>query len=181
MGESSRNYQNGKIYCVRNSVDDDIYVGSTTQPLSKRSTKKEEKKHYKLYQKMNEVGIDNFYIELFEKYPCDSKEELFRKEGEVMRELKPILNSKIQGRTLEEWLDDNKEYLTQERKNRYERNKDQILEKKKEYWKGKRDELLLKNQKRFEENKETYYQNVKKKDNKTNTLSFTVNVVQLYV
>ena len=178
MGESSRNYQNGKIYCIRNNIDDDIYVGSTTQPLSKRmawhrqSTKKEAKKHYKLYQKMNEVGIDNFYIELFEKYPCDSKEELFRKEGEVMRELKPILNSKIQGRTLEEWLDDNKEYLTQERKNRYERNKDQILEKKKEYWKEKRDELLLKNQKRFEENKETYYQNVKKKRQQNKHIKF---------
>ena len=42
---------------------------------------------------MNEIGIDNFYIELYVKYSCDSKEELFRKEGEIIRELKPVLNN----------------------------------------------------------------------------------------
>ena len=30
MGESSRNYENGKIYCIRNCINDEIYVGSTT-------------------------------------------------------------------------------------------------------------------------------------------------------
>ena len=35
MSESSRNYQNGKIYCIRNYINDEIYVGSTTQALSK--------------------------------------------------------------------------------------------------------------------------------------------------
>ena len=138
MGESSRNYQNGKIYCKRNYINNDIYVGSTTQPLSKRmawhrqSTRKESKKHYKIYQKMIELGIGNFYIELYEKYSCDSKEELFRKEGETIRELKPMLNNKIQDRTLQEWLEDNKEYLKQNRKERYERTRDRILENKKE-------------------------------------------------
>ena len=29
-------YKNGKIYSIRNSIDDDVYIGSTTQPLSKR-------------------------------------------------------------------------------------------------------------------------------------------------
>ena len=67
-----RNYQNGKIYCVRNSIDDDIYVGSTTQSLSKRMAKHRtevrNKAHeqYKLYIKMKELGSDNFYIELLE-------------------------------------------------------------------------------------------------------------------
>ena len=28
-------YNNGTIYCIRNTVDDEIYVGSTTQPLCK--------------------------------------------------------------------------------------------------------------------------------------------------
>ena len=169
MGESSRNYQNGKIYCIRNYIDNDIYVGSTTQPLSKRMawhrqpTRKENKNHYKIYQKMIDLGIEIFYIELYEKYPCDSKEELFRKEGEIIRELKPILNNKIQGRTLQEWLEDNKEYLKQDRKERYERNKDKILENKKEYYDKNRDVIMSKNQKRFEENKEKYYQHVKDK------------------
>ena len=30
------NYRNGKIYCIINTVDDDIYVGSTTQLLTER-------------------------------------------------------------------------------------------------------------------------------------------------
>ena len=34
MGESSRKYENGKVYCTRNNIDDDIYVGHTTQALS---------------------------------------------------------------------------------------------------------------------------------------------------
>ena len=29
-------YNNGKIYSIRNTIDNDVYVGSTTQPLSKR-------------------------------------------------------------------------------------------------------------------------------------------------
>ena len=36
---ASRDYKNGKIYCIRNTLDDNIYVGSTTQPLSKRMVK----------------------------------------------------------------------------------------------------------------------------------------------
>ena len=48
-----------------------------------------------------------------------------------MRELKPVLNNKIQGRTLEEWLEDNKEYLEKDRKERYAKNRDKILEYKK--------------------------------------------------
>ena len=60
MAESSRKYENGKIYCIRNWVDDDIYVGSTTQALSKRFQKHKDilttfKKDRKLYSKMNEL------------------------------------------------------------------------------------------------------------------------------
>ena len=37
MAENNqKDYKNGKIYCIRNNINDDIYVGSTTQPLSKR-------------------------------------------------------------------------------------------------------------------------------------------------
>ena len=40
MVESSkRSYANGRIYCIRNHIDDDIYVGATTQTLSKRMQK----------------------------------------------------------------------------------------------------------------------------------------------
>ena len=30
-------YKNGKIYQILNNVNDDVYVGSTTQPLCKKT------------------------------------------------------------------------------------------------------------------------------------------------
>ena len=37
------------------------------------------KSNYKLYKKMKEIGKEHFYIELIEKYECNSKEELEKK------------------------------------------------------------------------------------------------------
>ena len=77
-------YQNGKIYCIRNTIDDDIYVGSTTQLLSERMclhrSKVKANLHHKLYLKMYKFGLDKFYIELIENCPCSSKEELRKSE-----------------------------------------------------------------------------------------------------
>ena len=65
-------YSRAKIYKIWNMIDKDIYIGSTCQPLSKRMAKHRSslntthKKHYKLYQKMKDIGVENFYIELLE-------------------------------------------------------------------------------------------------------------------
>jgi len=62
------NYSNGKIYKICNTINDDVYVGSTTQSLSKRfsrhkeSSKQSTKCNYKLYQTMNEIGPNNFLL-----------------------------------------------------------------------------------------------------------------------
>ena len=82
MGESSRKYENGKIYCIRNCIDNDVYAGHTTQALSKRMDKhrsdcRTSKSQSRIiYLKMRELGIENFYIELLEKYPCDDIEDV---------------------------------------------------------------------------------------------------------
>ena len=71
------NYKESKIYKVYNIINDDIYIGSTTQPLNRRisehrgNCKKQKHKTSKMYQLMNELGVDNFYIELIEDYPCN--------------------------------------------------------------------------------------------------------------
>jgi len=31
-----RDYQNGRIYVIRNSIDNGLYIGSTCQPLCKK-------------------------------------------------------------------------------------------------------------------------------------------------
>ena len=150
MTESSRNYQNAKVYSIRNWVDGDIYVGSTVQPLSKRfekhrsNCKSEDKKNRPLYYKMNELGVENFYIELIEKVECNDIHELRQKEGEWIRQI-GNLNYQIAGRTLKEknatyyqnnrekcaqmnkdWKDRNKEHHTQVSAQYYQDNKVKI-------------------------------------------------------
>ena len=104
MAQNSKDYKNGKIYCIRNNINDDIYVGSTTQPLCKRmawhrqDAKKEKRKHQTFYSKFNEIGIENCYIELIEDCPCESLEQLRKREGHYIREM-GTLNHKIAGRT----------------------------------------------------------------------------------
>jgi group I intron endonuclease len=82
MARKPKDYANSKVYVIRNTVNDKVYVGSTTQPLSKRMAQHRSNmnatKNYniKIYQKMREVGVDKFYIELLELCPCNTQEEL---------------------------------------------------------------------------------------------------------
>lgn len=103
-------FSKGKIYKIWNDANDKIYVGSTTQVLSKRfachitGSKIETKKHRPLYADMCKIGSDQFHIELIQNYECDSKNELNAREGFYIRELrsnKPDLgyNKNLAGRT----------------------------------------------------------------------------------
>jgi len=149
-------YKNGKIYTIRCRDDPTlIYVGSTTQQLSQRWTDHKQNANnpkihdytMKVYECMRNNNFESFYIELYEDYPCDNKEQLNRREGQIIREL-GTLNSRIEGRTLQEYREDNKDnknkymreyhYKHQERRNKYnkeyhEKNKDRYKEKGKEY------------------------------------------------
>ena len=75
---------------------------------------------------------DNWYIELFEKFPCNSKEELNKREGEIIREIGTV-NKQIAGRTKKEYYEDNKDKMKQHYKEYQEKNKDTIAEKNKKY------------------------------------------------
>jgi len=126
------NYQNGKIYTIRCRTDDTkIYVGSTTMTLSKRiaehryaSVNKEKTKT--MWYKDIEDWKD-WYIELYEECPCENKEQLCKREGEVIREI-GNLNKDIAGRTRKEWTTDNPEKVKITQKKFYENHKEEILE-----------------------------------------------------
>jgi group I intron endonuclease len=121
-----KDLKNGKIYQILNSINEEVYIGSTCQPLSKRMVYHRsdmKTKKMKLYDMMKELGVENFYIELVEEYPCDNIEQLRQREGYYIRQL-GTLNSRVDGRTLKEWRQDNAERLaTVENKERIAANK----------------------------------------------------------
>ena len=108
-------YQNGKIYTIRNKYDTNlIYVGSTCKYyLSDRmgnhrhnAKKAPNNSFYKIIKDWND-----WYIELYEKFPCSDKNELTKREGEVIREI-GTLNTKNAGLNLPPIVNgDQKEYM----------------------------------------------------------------------
>ena len=110
-------YSKGKIYKILNNIDDEIYVGSTTETLGQRMAKHRHsmkaKPQYKLYKHMHELDVGNFYIELIENYPCNDVYALRAREGDVIRQI-ATLNKQIAGRTqkerYQETIEDKKAY-----------------------------------------------------------------------
>ena len=160
------NYQQGKIYkIIPTNTDDDIcYVGSTTRPLLCQRME-QHRKGYKYWKKDGKgkkissfelfeiYGIDNCVIELIEIVPCNSKDELNRREGYYIRLLNCV-NKNIAGRTYEEWYDANRDLILENRKEYREANRDTILEKNKEYREANRDTILEEQRKYREANRE---------------------------
>ena len=133
-------YQNGKIYTIRCKSDNTlIYVGSTITTLSRRLAEhKSKSKKYntrKIYQSIND-NWDDWYIELYEVYPCENKEQLNKREGEIIREI-GTLNSQIAGRTpmerrKENWIE-NKELLSARGKECHQKYREERLEVSRQY------------------------------------------------
>ena len=62
----------GKVYAVRNRVNDKVYVGATTAPLNVRMRHHQDAANRPtgaLYPLMRELGPDQFYIELLDEHP----------------------------------------------------------------------------------------------------------------
>ena len=130
-------YQNGKIYTIRCRTDETlIYVGSTTQPLAKRwgGHKKDSRteicQNRLIYNTIN-GNWDDWHIELYEVYPCENREQLCRREGEIIRGI-GTLNFAIAGRTRKEWgqeyRENNIDKIKLTKKEYYENNADKIKE-----------------------------------------------------
>lgn len=122
------NYKDGKIYVIRSPNINKYYIGSTAQPLHKRFHD-----HKKKYENGNNLTTSvlvfdagNAYIELLELCSCNSRIELNKREGELLREHKDkLVNKYLTGQTVEE-------YSIKNRKNAasfYEINKEKINKK----------------------------------------------------
>ena len=161
---SKKSYDNGRIYCIRNSISDDIYIGSTTQSLSKRMQKhrssmtSERDGNMLIYQKMRKIGKKHFYIELYENYPCENIEQLRKREGEIIRELKPTLNKRIEDRTLLEWKQDNKQKMQEYHRQYQIDHNEERKEYCKNWWDENKDDINEKRREDYQNNKEYHKQ-----------------------
>lgn len=61
---------NGRIYIIKNKSNDKVYIGQTTMSIEDRFKQhlnhSKSKNHYELYQAMDVIGKENFYIESLE-------------------------------------------------------------------------------------------------------------------
>ena len=98
-------YKNGKIYKILNDVNDMIYIGSTTQTLSRRlSQHKRKADDTRFHTALKELGADRFRILLIELFSCTCKAELEAREYAVMNEMptEQLYNTRIDGKHSEE-------------------------------------------------------------------------------
>lgn len=156
-------YSKGQIYTIRNRNDDSkIYVGSTIQPLYKRLythkcySKKEEYVNRLLYIEVNN-DWSNWYIELYENYPCNNRNELEKREGEIIR-LIGTLNKNIAGRDDKQYRIDNIDKIKQYRIE----NADKLRENAKQYRIDNIDYKKQIDRQYYENNAEKIKENAKK-------------------
>jgi len=132
-----KRYENGKIYLVKCKKNPKlIYVGSTYMSLEERLKLHRIDKNCSLYKHVN-GDWDNWYIELYEDYPCKNKYILRRREGEVQKQIATI-NKNIAGRTIKEWCEDNREKILEQQKQYNQDNREKI----KQYYQDNREKIL---------------------------------------
>jgi len=153
-------YSKGKIYKLWCPDNDLIYIGSTIQSLHVRlaghKKQKDSCKSKLLFQASNEVKI-----ELIEKFPCNDRMELNKREGELIR-LKNCVNKVIAGRTGKEYYQDYKEIIILKRKEYKKKNKEEIILKNKIYREKNKDIINEKRREHRKGNSDTF--NEKKKN-----------------
>ena len=157
-------YSKAKVYKICNCIDNELYVGSTCQSLSqrmgehRRGARKARTQHFRLYQKMNELGVENFSIVLLEEMPeCQNIEQLRKKERDYIEELNSRLNQIIPSRTKQEWTKSNPEKVKDSFQKHYEKNKEKIIEKAKCFATDNPDKVKAYQRRSYEKNKEKYH------------------------
>ena len=113
------NYQNGKIYKIVSDNTDKIYIGSTTEKyLSRRlSGHNRDFKSNKNYSSSQVLKYGNNSIILIESFPCNSVDELCKRERHYIETL-DCVNKNVPTRTPQEYRDN---IIIKERKKAYDK------------------------------------------------------------
>ncbi len=128
------NYNNGKIYKIINEKGETIYIGSTTETLCRRFGK------HKLFCKNNKII-------LIENHSCNNREELRKREQEIINETPNLLNINKAYRSPEDLKQQEREKSKRLYKNSPEYRKRQIEISKK--WRIDNPEKVLENKKKY--------------------------------
>jgi molecular chaperone DnaK (HSP70) len=144
------NYSDGKIYKLVDNTTDEVYIGSTTQPLYKRKWGHETS--YKRYlngktnfvTSFNLIKNQDYRIVLIENYPCLDKSQLHERERYWIKQSNCV-NKVIPKRTRKEYREDNKELIKenfkQYFKQYYEKNKESIKQNVAHYWENNKESI----------------------------------------
>ena len=181
-------FNTSMIYSIRSPATERYYIGSTTQKLCKRFS--DHNINYKAYLKgtggfttsFKILELGDAYIELLEEINCDNRNQLEKREGELIREHKNnCVNKYIAGRTQKEYREahidkkiqyridnkdkikqqskqyriDNIEIITKNNKQYYNDNKESISIQSKQYYKDNKDKILEKKKQYNNDNKES--------------------------
>lgn len=126
-------YQNGKIYLIKSNETEMVYIGSTHGTLEKRfaSHKSDYKRrikeeNFRPCHSYEILKYSDAYIELIEDFPCNTKQELLNREGEITKNTPNRVNIIIQGRNMKQYRDDNKEKLQKQGKEYAIKNREKI-------------------------------------------------------
>jgi ribosomal protein S27AE len=145
MTKTPIDYSKTIIYkiCCKDPNIKDVYVGSTTNFRSRKFKHKSccNNPNYRdsnlyVYRFIRENGgWQNWNMIMIKEYSkCESKQQCLKKERKYIEKLNATLNSDIPGRTMKEWIKDNKESVKQQRKRHYVINKERITKKSREYY-----------------------------------------------
>jgi hypothetical protein len=157
-------YSLGKIYKIVCNNTGLIYIGSTCEPtLARRLANhkrhlnhwKTGKGHYMTSYKILENN--NYDIVLLENHPCDSKDDLHKRERYHIESI-DCVNKIIVGRTKQEYEKDNADYIKEYQKKygpKYREDNKEILSQKKKLYREKNKEKMIEKDKiRYEINKD---------------------------
>jgi len=151
-------YQQGKIYAIRSHLTTDVYIGATCKRLSDRMAghRYAYKKNIVPCKSFNIIERGDAYMELIEAFPCNNKDELNKREGEIIRTTLNAVNARVEGRTKQEYREINKEKMKEYLKEYREKHKEKAKEYQKEYRENNNEDLKIK--------KKEYYERTKNKD-----------------
>ena len=120
-------FNNGKIYVIKNRFNDFVYVGSTTLRLNERFNCHKTDKDCSLYKYVSSEfnnDWDGFYIELLEEIPCSDKKELIQKENEYFKTFSGVINKNNPiGLNSKDYYQKNKEHKLHYQKQYYSNKK----------------------------------------------------------